>query len=140
MPHRVTYDQQAGYILATAVGPFDVALAREILKDVVRLCKETGCKRILNDIREATFTMDLLDINSLPDLAREAGIDPDSRRALLVSDHHRDYEFFQNVSLLHRQKVRVFADLGEAQRWLAKAADTPPGEWRDGGPLRERRQ
>ena len=134
MPFSVTYNPQAGYVRATVVGPVDVALAREILKEVARRCQATGCRRILNDARKATFAMDLLDLNLLPELVTEAGIPPGSRRAFLVSGYLREHQFLQGVSLLHDQKALVFDDLGEARRWLAKDEDTPTGGWRDGGP------
>lgn len=52
MPFRVDYDPSLNCILATLSGDLDRPLIGAFLTEVLRVAAESGCERVLSDLRE----------------------------------------------------------------------------------------
>jgi len=118
MTFTVKYDQEKKYIMASIRGELNLPLLKDIAFEVSKTINETGCKLILNDLREAIPTKGTLDIYSMPEMVKQAGIAPAIKRALIVGDRNQDFHFFETVFVNQANFVKMFANMEDAEAWL----------------------
>ncbi len=124
MPYKLSYDPEADLISGSIQGVFDSDLVQDYFRAVITLAREKNCNRVLTDMRAAKPQMTVLEIDDLPGLAAEIGLDFSIRRALVVADDFEDYAFYRSSSAIRKQNVRIFKDIDAAKAWLfEKEAD-----------------
>jgi hypothetical protein len=122
MPYSVEYDEQ-GIIRIKVQGTLTVAVVDDMARDVVHLAKEKNCFRVLNDLREATLKVSMVDVYNFPnefsEITTRAGLHVyQFKRALIPNDDEKLLTFFENVSRNRHQNLRLFHDVASAQQWL----------------------
>ncbi|MCE9613120.1 MAG: hypothetical protein K8T26_02520 [Lentisphaerae bacterium] len=124
MNYRISYDHERDLIYGSVEGDLDPALVKAMAAEFASIVASTGCRKLLNDLRNARITHSPLDIHSMPRIIDTQGVSLVCRRALLISEPSEDFEFLETVSLNFGQQVRLFYNLEAALEWLK--GDTPP--------------
>lgn len=118
MVYTTSYDQDTDCILVTVQGELDLSLLQSIAADVSKIVDRFGCKRILNDLRDAKPTKLTMDIYSMPETAKQVGVMQACRRALVVTEETPDFHFLETVFVNQGHQVRMFTNLDDARTWL----------------------
>jgi len=123
MQYQVTYNENWKYIFVEIRGKLDTQILQHVAKDVSDLAESRKCNRVLTDLRQAVPAGGVVEIYNMPGTARQAGVLPWSRRALVVGDKTDDFHFLETVFINQGHIVKVFADFDEAQAWLCESED-----------------
>lgn len=123
MPYTTDYDQEADIIRVVVSGELDLPLLQNMAKSVAKTMQETGCKRVLNDLRNATVAQLALDIYNMPAAARDSGIQVQIRRALVVGDKASEFYFLETMFINRGHIVKIFANVRAAITWLTRGED-----------------
>ena len=123
MPSLATYDPQYRLISIEILGRLDNSMVAKIASETARLAIENNCYLVLNDAREATFSLSTTEIYNLPGLIM--GIFEDTgisvykfKRALVFASGIDDVTFFETVSKNRGHNVTLFRNIDEARKWL----------------------
>ena len=98
-------------------GELDIRLLRSMASDVAEAVKKFGCKRILNELRDAEATRTIETYN-MPDTAKKAGVTELYKRALVVGDKAPDFIFLETVFVNRGHQVKMFTNIDDARDWL----------------------
>ena len=120
MSYSLVHDKKRDVIRLTITGRFDATELRRIAPEVARLTHETGCRRILNDIRKADVRFSFMEVFHSPNMMDTAGIGRETRRALVVPRDFNEAGFLEDVTRNRGHRFRVFQTCGQALRWLQK--------------------
>lgn len=118
MSYHIEYREERGYIYVVFDGFLDIHVFQSMAREVGRLIQDTGCDRILSDMRKSTLDEGVGDVYFMPKQALAAGVSRSVRRALVVSAPVSDYCFLETVFVNQGNVVKVFEDFGEAEKWL----------------------
>ena len=121
MSYKINYHKDQGYIAVTVEGEFTSSILKELAAEVAMFTDRYNCRRVLNDMRHARLTKDTLDIYNMPKIARQAGVGPPFKRALVVSELSPDFHFLETVFLNQGHVVKLFTDTDQALHWLLAA-------------------
>ena len=124
MPHTIIYNSEERIIEIKVQGDLSLNEVKEIITEVARVAKEQNCFLVLNDMREATVKLSILEIYGLPktmvDIAASFGLDVYKfKRAVVIAQPLKVYEFFETVTLNRTQSTKHFFDMDEARKWLS---------------------
>ncbi len=120
MPFEIKYDDNTACMMCHMSGKINQQVIDEVLSVLIPQMKKNDCLRILNDLRDAEIDLSTVDIFNLPKMFVKAGIDPLSKRAVVVKAPTDDLSFFENVFVNQAQLVKVFTDYDEALKWLTR--------------------
>ena len=120
MPGTATFDPDHGLIRVAYAG---VVTAKELqlaLRDVVRLCQETGRLKVLADCTQMTGGHDLFDLMELIAKFEARCVPHTFNEALLMHGqlNRREIEFYETAALNRGFNVRIFEDEAAALAWL----------------------
>lgn len=123
MPHKVIYNPELRIIESKLIGDMTLGEVDELLVKIAKIAKEKDCLLILNDFREVSQKLSILQIYRLPDQIRNIfatfGINVSlCKRANVVANDLDDYIFHENVMVNRGQIEKVFTDIDQAKRWL----------------------
>jgi len=123
MPHSIVYNSETRMIISKIYSDLTLAEAKEIISEFAAIVKEKDCTMLLNDYRQARVKLSTLEIYEAPKLYADifalSGLSLyHIKRALVVAEDLRDYEFFETVSFNQGQYVKVFKDSTKAREWL----------------------
>ena len=117
MPYKINYDKENDCILVSVHGELDIRLIQHMATDISKMVKEMGCKRILNDLRDANPSR-TIEIYNMPKTAKKAGIAEACKRALVAGDKVSDFTFLETVFKNRGHQVNLFENLDDAMDWL----------------------
>ena len=117
MPYTIRYEKEQDYLMVSVQGELDLRLLQNMASDVAKTLQDVGCRRILNDLREARPTR-TVEIYNMPDIAKKAGVIEGVKRALVVGEKASDFYFLETVFVNRGHQVKMFADIEEAKEWL----------------------
>ena len=119
MPFFVKYHEGLQAVVLELTGRISIQSIREVALEVVRVCRETGCQRILNNASGAdTRDLSFIDVYSSPEVLEECGILKTTKRAVVVPAIFNEARFLENVTRNRGHYIRVFWDLDTATAWL----------------------
>jgi hypothetical protein len=123
MPHAISYNSDAGVIEIKVQGDFFLREAQEMISEALDVAKEQNCFLLLCDLRAATVKLSTIEIYQLPnvvsDKSASLGLHPHKlKRAFVVTNDLKEYDFFETVTVNRGQSAKVFRDIDEAQKWL----------------------
>lgn len=123
MAHTLKYNSDTHAIELTAQGQITFDEQKEIFAEAVRMSIEKNCKLFLSDYRKAILMLSTGEIYDLPkilsDIVASSGMTlPQFRRAVVVENDLKDYQFFETVTANSGQNAKVFYDVSEAKKWL----------------------
>ncbi len=98
-------------------GPFDAFILKRLAADVSKAIEKHGCRRILNDLRDARLK-GVLDTYQMPKVAAEAGVPRMCKRALVVREGSSDFDFLETVFSNQGHRVKKFTAFDDAKQWL----------------------
>ena len=62
MPYEINYHNKQGYNTVTVEGDFVIFTLKDLTADIANSIKTYSCCRVLNDMRRAILTRDIVDI------------------------------------------------------------------------------
>ncbi len=92
---------------------------RSMAQEVAHMSTETGCYRLLNDMRDTTIDVSAADLYDSPKIMEQAHIPHSSRRALVVPDSFEESVFLEKITRHRDQDLKIFTDIDAARRFLA---------------------
>ena len=117
MPYAIRYDPKLDCVFVRMEGEIDLALAKQFAKELGEQVSRHNCKRVLNDMRQATLTLSLTELFKVPDEIGETWLRT-VKRALVVAQDFMQYDLFASASFNRGQLLEVFIDPEQAMRWL----------------------
>lgn len=123
MSLSLAYDAEANWIVVRGEGLIRLRELQVIMPDVAIQLKAQDCFQVLVDFREATLKLSILDLYAVPrlvlDLANTFGRPVHNFQRAVVVRAATDYSaFFETVSRMNGQNVKVFDDIELAKQWL----------------------
>jgi len=118
MPHELRYDDDIDCVILRVEGTVTMELIRELAPQVARLCEETGCNRLLNDMSAASIRIPVMELFTSPKIMDESRVTQRIRRALVAPSSFAEAEFLQDVTRNRGHDFKVFRDVEEAKQWL----------------------
>ena len=105
-------------------GDFFLSVAKEIITEAAQIAKAHDCFFVLNDMREATVKLSMLEIYELPktlrDIFASSGLNVYKvKQALVITKDLKEHKFFETVTLNRSQSIKYFVDMDEARKWLS---------------------
>ena len=118
MSYLVEYIKEKGYIFVEITGELSIEILGAMAKEVAEIGKNTQCRTILNDLRNAKLTNKIFDIYSMPAAAQKSGVAPVFKRALIVGSRAEEFNFLETVFVNQGHLVKMFSTPEEAEAWL----------------------
>ena len=118
MPYSVKYNQKKDCIMVAVQGELNLPTLQNMASEVSEIVNRTDCRMILNDLREVELPAGPFDIIKMPDTAKDAGVTPSCKRALIVGDRASNFRFLETVFINKGHMVKMFADRDSAETWL----------------------
>jgi len=124
MDWTINYLKEAGIVSAKASGVMDWDEHKKFAEELYPLAKKHGVHKFLIDFRLMQPKFTILQIDDLPNMLREIGVEPGFKIASVydpASPHSHEFRFFNNVATLLSIRVKQFEDPDEALAWLKSA-------------------
>ena len=123
MSHTIIYNSEESVIEIKVQGDFFLNEAKEIFTEAAQVAKAQNCFLVLNDMREATVKLSMIEIYEMPKMIAAIfallGLNVYKvKRALVVTKDLKIYGFFETVTLNRSQRAKYFFDMDEARKWL----------------------
>jgi len=118
MKYNIEYDNAKICVKASLEGEIELKYLRQLFTDVADVLKKHNCKRVLYDMRTASVNLNIIEIDEVPKIASQIGFDASIKKALVISDDFKKYNFFESTSRAHRQDVKIFSSYSKAEEWL----------------------
>ena len=118
MKYNVKYDRENKYVKAIIEDEIELEPLKQYISDIADILKKYNCHKVLNDLRIASVNMNILEIDDIPELSLQFGIHADVKRALVVSDDFKKFNFFESTCHNQNQNVKIFNNYLEAEKWL----------------------
>jgi len=118
------YDAEMHILRGRVWGALDLEGVRNMASTAAALARQTGCRKLLNDLRDATVSASTMEMYMLPRVVDGEGLAPGIKRALLVRDSPEEFRFLETVFINNGQQVRLFQSLDEGERWLLETPRT----------------
>lgn len=118
MSYTVKYDENMDCILVTIQGNLDLKVLRSVASEVSLLMGENDCKPVLNDMRKATLSKGIMEVYRMPQVAKDQGIKPICKRAIVIPKDAPEFHFLETVFVNQGHIVKFFTDIDAAKEWL----------------------
>jgi len=79
--------------------------------EVARMCEQTGCHRLLNDMSQATIDITVTGLSDSPSIIDNSKISRVIKRALVVPPSFEEASFLENVSRNRGHNLMVFENI-----------------------------
>ena len=123
MPHKVTYNLETHIVESEIYGDLSLDESIELISDIAQACAENNCSLCLSDYRGATLNLSVLELYDIPktltNILDSLGLSANKiERAIVVPESIKNFRFYETVTLNNGQKIKLFQDINEAQKWL----------------------
>jgi hypothetical protein len=118
MPYSLCYDKEIDSIILVFENSINISVIQEVAPQVARICKETGCWRILNDMRAASIDMSMMHLFDYLDFIDKSSISGTAKSALLFPSDFYDSRILEPTTHNRGDNLKVFFDVTEAREWL----------------------
>ncbi len=118
MPYSICYDKDIDCVIVIFENSIKLVVMQEITPQVVRLCKETGCWHILNDMSKASIDMSMMHLFDYVDVIDRASASGAAKNALLFPSNFYDSRILESTARNRGNSLKVFFNLSEAKQWL----------------------
>ena len=118
MSHELYYDSDIDCVVLRVDGVVTLNRVRKMAPEVARMCGETGCHLLLNDMSEATIDISVIGLFDSPSIMDESKVSRVIKRALVVPPSFEEATFLENLSRNRGHDLMLFEDIEEAKNWL----------------------
>jgi len=123
MKYKIDYNCDKKYVTADIEGDFELEPLKQFIAETAEVLKKHNCRRVLHDLQSALVNMSIIEIDEVPKLVSQFGIDDSLKRVLVISNDFKKYNFFGSASRSKRQNVKIFTSYSEAEQWLLGDAE-----------------
>lgn len=120
MSYSLRHNPDIDCIVLTFEDMITIDSIREVAPQVARMCEETGCQRILNDISAVTIDVSFIEIFGSPEIMDKSNVSRSTKRALVVPSTFTDARFLETVTRNRGHNLMVFEDIEEVKQWLLR--------------------
>jgi hypothetical protein len=131
MQYEVAYDAELDVIAGRVSGDLDPADVRQMAAEFARLARAHGCRRLVNDLRDADPSYSAYYIHTMPKMVHGKGGLTPCLRLLVVSEDSEALSFLESVAQAIGETVGVFTNWESAVEWLRKGRKSAPGAERE---------
>ncbi len=118
---ELTIDGNLSILRGKIEGELTRDIAENYFKEVALLAKSNQLKGLLTDLRTATLSADVKDMETLSQELAQLGMEEDLRRAVVVKEDVSGYKVWENHNLMAGFKsLRLFVDCERAEEWLVE--------------------
>ncbi len=133
MRYSIDFKSNSDYLIVKIEDEIDLESFKAFAIDVSGALKKHHYSKVLYDLLSSSLKLNIVEIDEVPELLSQLGIDPSIKRAMVVSDDFKKYNFFQTTSHNKRLNVKIFKNYSEAKKWLLNdeqpaSLDFPPTE------------
>jgi uracil phosphoribosyltransferase len=103
------------------LSPINLESAKQLCIEAMSSAIEHNSHKYLLDHRDVETTMPVLDLEKVPRIMKEVGVDPEGKMVVLVdpsSPNNNLFTFVKNVLNLASVQIKIFYDKDEALTWL----------------------
>jgi hypothetical protein len=118
MPYSLHYDRDIDCIIAVFKDSIQGLTMQEITHQVVSLCREKGCWRILNDLSAASIDMSMMHLFDYIEIINNSSETGTAKNALLFPANFYDSRILGTTAHNKGDNLRIFFDVAEAKEWL----------------------
>ena len=123
MTHTINYNPEDRIIEIRVQGDLSLNEVKEIISESRQIAKDQDCYLVLNDMRQAIWKLSVVEVYEIPNILKEllsqTGLHAHKyKRAFVVTDDQKNYNFFETVSANRGQTAKLFFDIDEARKWL----------------------
>lgn len=123
MTYTIVYNPGLDVLEVCIYGNAGIKESREIIQKGVELSKQHHCRRVLADVRKADLTFSILELFTIPQLAREArtaiGLSIYMYKQAIVADEYSpQLKFVENVMNNRGHVMKVFVGMNDALKWM----------------------
>ncbi len=118
MAHELSYDSDTQCIILRIQDKVTIELIRELAPQVASMVETTGCHRLLNDMSASTIDIPFADLFASPKIMTDSGVEPDTKRALVVPSTFDEADFLETISRNRGHNLMIFKDIEKAKAWL----------------------
>jgi hypothetical protein len=120
VPFEIHYNAEHDCLFGKFTGRLDRETMQDYAKAVADVeTEQPDCRRLLNDLREATLDLGTGQIYQTPLMLLAKGLNPKMRRAIVVPwKDLKDYKFYETTAHNKGFFVKVFTDPEKALEWL----------------------
>ena len=116
--YKLHYDSDIDCVILRVEGTVTLDRIRKLAPEAARLCEQTNCTRLLNDMSTATLDISILDVYQSPAVMRESGITHKIKRALVLPRTFDKSDFIETVTRNRGHDFKIFIDIHKARQWL----------------------
>lgn len=131
MQYEVSYNEERDVVAGRVFGDLDPAEVREMAAEFARLAKTHGCRKLVNDLRDADAFYSALSIHTMPKMLHEQGGLMPCLRALVVPEDSQALSFLESVAQTIGETVGIFTDWESAMEWFTKGRKSAPASGKD---------
>ena len=118
MNFEITYSEKYNCLMGKFTGELTLENIKEYVKEITNMVIKHDCKRLINDLREATIKLSIADFFNAPRIASDEIFDRSWKRAIIVKEKTDKLSFFETTSLNQGFHVKVFLNIEDALKWL----------------------
>lgn len=123
MTYTIVYNPGLDVLEVCITGNAGIKESREIIQKGVELSKQHHCRRVLADVRKADLTFSILELFTIPQLAREArtaiGLSIHlHKQAIVANEYNPSLKFVENAMNNRGHVMKVFVGMDDAMKWL----------------------
>ena len=121
MGWTVDYLEDDDVVLVRLLSPLKIEDLKMLLQNMTTLAVEHHSHKYLVDHRGIAAGMSVLDLEKVPEIVKDIGVDPEAKVVILVdpsAPHGNLFTFVKNVLNLASIQIKLFYNKDEALTWL----------------------
>ena len=121
MGWTIDYLEEDDVILVKLLSPLTLEGLKPLLQNMTSLAVQHDSHKYLVDHRGVEAAMSVLDLEKVPGIVKDVGVDPKGKVVVLVepsSPQSTLFTFVKNVLNLALVEIKIFHDKDEALTWL----------------------
>ena len=120
MKITVEYNQVHNCLVGKVIGAMEPKHVGVYAQEILKLVRIHDCKRFLNDMREVELKLSIADLYYASAEAAVEEFDLRWKRAVLVKELTKEFEFYEITAKNKGLDVRIFDNFDEAMAWLVR--------------------
>jgi hypothetical protein len=121
MEWTTDYREKDKIVCVKTSGLMDWGHHKKFCEELFPFARRHGSHRFLVDHQDIKVTFSLLQLDDLPKLLKEVGLEPEDKIAVLYNpswNNNSNFSFFKNLTIIGSLQLQFFTDNDVAIAWL----------------------